>query len=1026
MEYNLSFGDLITLHDGHVTVACDTEYKGPHTLTVQFAARLGGDIVVQVYSSPAIPEQPDAETLLRLLPPGIETPGRKVIIREGRRIRADLSPGRVLDDLFDLGGVEASARSVEDGTEDVEGTLTLTLVGHFWPADFFRVFGSDFFQTLLAHQLKGGNLLIQAHRLLAFKEARGYRAADPILGYAWKSCGLDERGFLYAIRVNYFDTWLAFGNRPSLEDLAATFVGVKKLEGFGQAAKEDMLATFRREPARAYAYAINDSVLTLLVKEGMADTHAKMYRTLGFAGEDIPPLRSTQGSRVAELIVRSVAQPAAGSAVLSRKTKKRASDEPGKVALGKVRALLHGGSGDFITGERLSWFGEQTGQTHGGLCFSRSPTQLFHAATGMFRDVDLSGCYAQVMGSMSLYAGRPVIHEPGSGRLKLKDAVAFVTQHAAGWDAWIIKVSGKITAWPNVLIPSTKAALHNGNYKSRAAKRRAERQWAKAGRLVFPFDWRDESRKDDGNTSMYTDVIEAGVVAWPTWLMIQALPPEWRKEYEDLEVDTLIFYPRQMVADSGPEFDALVHKYRHDGTPWQASIDMHGPDGFIHQLIDCRVDEEYVAFRFDIGKLASAIQRHRQEAKELHGKGKAAERGWKETVNSMYGVLASRHLATNNVVAANVITATARALAFGMQMSLNGVQVVTDGCTYRLDQVPGRTLADCLADFHDYPINRAGFRGPVLDPAAIPTDDAAFTEWYRGHVKRFFGIEGLEYDWFFGLHKLEHKTCGEPESASFDALCCDGSANYIKLVQDGAGGWAPAGKLKDAFKARSFGEQAKADSLPWLIRAYSQDRYDGPPPIAEASNLMKYKDAGRAARTALRQLEREQPARWLDGQWLQAVVYFPLGVERRRPSAYKVLKLSAFLFQAPQQQAAYKRALEKFGKLTSCGLELLALRKGGKRRRHGSIADVATTVYRLIRSGEMNPTKALNLNRSSEEREEVNSTHHDVLQALKVILEEGLARTLNARKMDKTILLTGLYVDLTDLCRLAAASAPAS
>src|SRR5262249_28475618 len=152
--------------------------------------------------------------------------------------------------------------------------------------------------------------------------------------------------------------------------------------------------------------------------------------------------------------------------------------------------------------------------------------------------------------------GRPVVHEPGSGRepgrdgMRLKEAVGFVRQYAAGRDAWIIKASGKIAAWPNVLIPSTKGALTNENYKSRAAKRRAAAQWAKlaprAGRYGFPFDWLTEARKDEGNCSIYTDVVEAGVVAWPTWLMIQALPPAWRQEYEALQVDSILFYPAKL------------------------------------------------------------------------------------------------------------------------------------------------------------------------------------------------------------------------------------------------------------------------------------------------------------------------------------------------------------------------------------------------------------------------------------------------------------------------------------------------
>src|SRR4051794_2744810 len=153
-------------------------------------------------------------------------------------------------------------------------------------------------------------------------------------------------------------------------------------------------------------------------------------------------------------------------------------------------------------------------------------------------------------------------------------------EDAAGPDAWIIKVSGKITRYPNVLIPSTRGALTNANYQSRVARKRA-----KSRRYGFPFDWLYEARKDTGGSAIYTDVVEAGVVAWPTWLMIQALPEAWRKEYEGLEVDSVVFYPAKLVANSAAEFDALVEKYGRDGTPWTAAIEMGGPDDPIRQLV---------------------------------------------------------------------------------------------------------------------------------------------------------------------------------------------------------------------------------------------------------------------------------------------------------------------------------------------------------------------------------------------------------------------------------------------------------
>jgi hypothetical protein len=1026
-----TFADLIARHDGNVTVACDTEFLGPHTLTIQFAARLGEDLLVQVYSSPAIPGQPDPEELKPLLTPGIEAPGWRVVIREGRRITADLSPGLVLADLFGLRGVAPMDRGWvdEDEPNGPDGALTVTLVGHFWRADFFRVFGRRFFDSLVEHQIQGGRLAIQDRRLLCFREAGGYRSGDPVLGYAVEE---REDGRLYAIRVRYFDTCLAFGNRASLDDLARTFVGVGKPEGFGQAEKADMLRTFRREPGRAYAYAVQDAVLTLLVKEQMEATHRQMYEALGFSGADIPALPSTQGSRVAEMIVRCVAGDAEGSVVLSgKRAEGPAGGGDGTASLAKVKALLDKGAARFFAEEHLSRFGEQTGQTHGGLCFSRSPTRLFHPAPGMLADVDLSGCYARVMGSMSLYAGRPLVHEPGRDggpggvRMTLKDAVAFLNQHAAGWDAWVIKVSGQIAAWPNVLIPSTKGALTNANYKSRVAKRRAAAQWTRlarqAARHRFPLDRLDEVKKDTANTAIYTDVIEAGVVAWPTWLMIRALPPRWRAEYEALEVDSILFYPKKMVAGDGPALDALVEKYRHGGTPWTATIDMGTDQRFwIEQTVKWRADEDHVALRFDIGRLARALQQRREEAKRS-GKGSAAERGYKEQVNSLYGVLASRHLPSNNVVAANVITATARALAFAMQLSLNGLQVVTDGCAYRRDQVPAGTLAECLAACPDYPINRADFGGPFLDPATIPQDDTAFTAWYRGHVRRFLGVGGPDYDALFGLHALEHKKCGDPGRTTFDGLCCDGSANYVKLLRDGKG-WKPAGELKDAFKARWFGAKAKEAVADWLVRAYAADAYHGPPPVAESATKLAFKEAGQVARDALKALDAERLARWAAGssraeQPPPAAVYYPLGLERRRVMTYKLIKPSAFLFRHPRQQAAFVRAMGKFAQSTSCGLELLAPRRGCEGRRRGSIADVAEAVYRLIRRGVVNPTCALNLTRTFPEREEVQTGYHQEVQARKEAALVNLIRTLDEGAMDEAATLTGLFVRQRDVYR---------
>src|SRR5262249_24595453 len=149
------------------------------------------------------------------------------------------SPARVIADLFGL-CVEPMPRLYVDEEQEPEGELNLLLVGHYWPADFFRVFGRDFFRSLVEYQhvgctfvrgklvrgkrvgskLVGSKLEIAGHKLLSFKEGR---STSPILEYA--SVGQ----CLYAIRVGYFDTNRPFGS-AKLGDLATMFVGVPKLD----------------------------------------------------------------------------------------------------------------------------------------------------------------------------------------------------------------------------------------------------------------------------------------------------------------------------------------------------------------------------------------------------------------------------------------------------------------------------------------------------------------------------------------------------------------------------------------------------------------------------------------------------------------------------------------------------------------------------------------------------------------------------------------------------------------------------
>jgi hypothetical protein len=364
----------------------------------------------------------------------------------------------------------------------------------------------------------------------------------------------------------------------------------------------------------------------------------------------------------------------------------------------------------------------------------------------------------------------------------------------------------------------------------------------------------------------------------------------------------------------------------------------------------------------------------------------------------MYGVLASPHLPTNNFVGANQVTAQARAEAFAMSQALNAVQTITDGCTYRLDQIPACTYEECLKSKPDYPVNRAeeGDGIPFLDPATIPQDDAAFADWYREHVKVFFSVQGDSYDRLFRTHDLEHKKTGATKSVAFDALACDGVGNYAKCTQDKSGKWS----VED-LAARSYGPESKAQLKSWIVDTYSKDLVQAPAPLTEDRELLSLKKATQKARGAI---EGGVPE-----------VYFPLGLEYRRLLNYKAIKASAFIFRTPEQRAAVVKQIQKFEEKHGAGLEVLALRRSYGDRREGSLADLAKALYRLILSDGNNVTKVFNLGKLPYDFKAKAGARVRQIEQQRQKAEKKLVDAIDTRKMAPEALVAAYVVSEQDL-----------
>ena len=93
--------ELIKQTKGNVRVACDTEFQGPHTLTAQFATRIGNTIVGQIYHSPAI-SPPEHFNFNDHLPDDLKRLNLSILVRPFKKLERTLSPVQIIRDLFGI------------------------------------------------------------------------------------------------------------------------------------------------------------------------------------------------------------------------------------------------------------------------------------------------------------------------------------------------------------------------------------------------------------------------------------------------------------------------------------------------------------------------------------------------------------------------------------------------------------------------------------------------------------------------------------------------------------------------------------------------------------------------------------------------------------------------------------------------------------------------------------------------------------------------------------------------------------
>ena len=424
------------------------------------------------------------------------------------------------------------------------------------------------------------------------------------------------------------------------------------------------------------------------------------------------------------------------------------------------------------------------------------------------------------------------------------------------------------------------------------------------------------------------------------------MPDSLRHDYEALDAESAVFYPSELIATDGPGYDRLVREVGATRSGWETRLESAN-----RRLATLeKLSAEYVTLAVPLQDVSRRIALFRKEALDAVATGgRSSEQIWKLLGNSLFGAIASRHFPVGNVVAANIITAAGRAAAWAIFQALNGFQVVTDGCTYRRDQIPEVPLAECLRLDPDYLICRveaevkAEGRIPFVPADRVPLDDAKFQKWLHKHVRWFLGQEASSpVDRF----RFEHKAHrGRP---CFDALVCDGVSNDIKLARSSRNGrWIYLGSSR-----RGYNQRAKRRIVRWAVQNLRRDRLRQVPPLNSSQKLLGIADAQRITRQILQRGAGDP-------------VIVPLGFARKSLQRYKPVRLSAFLCANECQRKTLLKQFQNFERKHHLGFEALAFRQKRGTRPEGSVRSVVQEFGRYIRLGRTDLTEEFHTNRQN-------------------------------------------------------------
>lgn len=545
---------------------------------------------------------------------------------------------------------------------------------------------------------------------------------------------INNEKYAYRLRLFFIDISAIHGNKGYKSVCQNVGIDVSA-KSLMDDYKSDMLSGLKLYPQDFITYACGDlNIYDVLVAYNSMMN--SVYNELGLGDYFVSP-KLTIGATVADIVSATIFnwQDIPASEYHEKNNKKFKRK-------GVLHELMALSSAEYLRTQLVKSHVYLLGKIHGGRCHNNNP--LIRHSMDTIADYDLAGAYSSIMAQLPFFIGKPWIYNGNGETVTLKE---FLRRHESDFDDWhyVIYVSTNelleyeqdfLVSWLDARVKKQRLKSDNGDY------------------VYIPI-----ADYNSGNCRIFKREIVNCPITSDTVKWIRSLSKQTRDDLmEKLQVKSAIGYRRN--------------------------------------------DKEWKSINLGELLINSLKQKRAYYKKEYKNTGNGAYNSMQElyklVINTVYGVMCSRHFITSNVVVANQITQAIRLGMYLMEKGLNLQGSITDGCMGSLNKVVyplgnRHVSLDGICDIYKYNTDRLGkkhIRLGALDNAKhidlswndgkpqlkVVYDDRIeiiknVNEWIDNkawlHLKNLFP----DFDYLFSFLKIETKDV-------YDSYIYHGAANY--------------------------------------------------------------------------------------------------------------------------------------------------------------------------------------------------------------------------------------------------------